>query len=58
MRDNDPRPSFSIPPGPAFSDLARVIDTPMTIKDREGRVLFWFLPDIVSKNAQVNHKVL
>ena len=41
------------PPGPAFSDPERVIDIPMTITDRTGCILFWFLPDIVFRNAQV-----
>lgn len=41
------------PPGPEFSNPAQVIDAPITITDRAGRILFWFLPDIISKDAQV-----
>jgi hypothetical protein len=48
-----PGPEFSGPPG-----KRKVFDTPLTITDREGKILFWFLPDLISKNAQVLCNIL
>lgn len=44
------------PPGPSLSTplgLERTFDSPLTIVDQAGRILFWYLPDIISENAQV-----
>lgn len=49
------------PPGPEFSGApgkGKVFDTPLTITDRDGKILFWFLPDLISKNAQVPWNML
>jgi len=44
------------PPGPAFPQLRgreTKCDTPMIITDPAGCILCWYLPDIISLNAQV-----
>jgi hypothetical protein len=46
----------TFPPGPGFSmpsDVPKYFESPMTIVDQSGRILFWYLPDLISKNAQV-----
>ena len=40
------------PPGPNFS-VPKELDTPLTIIDSRGRILVWFLPNLISKSAQV-----
>ena len=41
------------PPGKNFSSDGNHFDSPMTIVDKENNVLLWYLPDIISHDAQV-----
>ena len=44
------------PPGPAFQTPFgndKAFGTPVTIADQEGRIMFWYLPDIITQGAQV-----
>jgi hypothetical protein len=44
------------PVGPAFFTPAgnvKTFVTPLTIADQGGRIMFWYLPDIITRGAQV-----
>ena len=42
------------PPGPDFGVQENWFSRAATILDKEGTVLLWYLPGVVSKNAQVS----
>ena len=42
------------PPGPDFGVHENQFSRVATILDKEGTVLLWYLPGVVSKNAQVS----
>ena len=42
------------PPGPDFGVLENWFSRVATILDKEGTILLWYLPGVVSKNAQVS----
>jgi hypothetical protein len=53
--ENEEQIKQKFPPGPSFSKNTRQeteFETPLTIVDTSGRILFWFLPDLISRNAQ------
>ena len=42
------------PPGPDFGVHENPFSRAATVLDKEGTVLLWYLPGVVSKNAQVS----
>jgi hypothetical protein len=42
------------PPGPDFGLPENQFSRAATVLDKEGTILLWYLPGVVSKNAQVS----
>jgi hypothetical protein len=41
------------PPGDELSSALNQFETPCTIVDSEDNILAWYLPDVISRDAQV-----